>query len=100
MDSFGLSYENVKLLIGTHMHSDHIGLSSALRSNDIPFALYKNSVDFIDGYNDWSIRFKKLREFAKKEGAPKSFLNDLDQIETPTYAGKISKPDVCLKKEV
>ena len=96
MDLIGLSYENVKLLIGTHMHSDHIGLSSSLRNKGIPFALYKNSVDFIDGYNDWSIRFKKLREFAKKEGAPKSFLNDLDQIETPIYAGKISKPDVLL----
>ena len=96
MDLIGLSYENVKLLIGTHMHSDHIGLSSSLRNKGIPFALYKNSVDFIDGYNDWSIRFKKLREFAKKEGAPKSFLNDLDQIETPIYACKISKPDVLL----
>ena len=40
--------------------------------------------------------FKKLREFAKKEGAPKSFFNDLDQIETPIYAGKISKPDILL----
>jgi len=44
MKSFGLSYENIKLLIGTHMHSDHIGLSSTLREKDIPFALYKNSV--------------------------------------------------------
>ena len=96
MNSFGLSYENVKLLIGTHMHSDHIGLSSTLREKDIPFALYKNSIDFIDSYNDWSIRFKKLKEFAKKEGAPKNFLNNLDQIATPIYAGKISKPDFLL----
>ncbi len=79
MKSFGLSYENIKLLIGTHMHSDHIGLSSTLREKDIPFALYKNSVEFIEGYNDWSIRFKKLKEYAKKEGAPKSFLDDIDQ---------------------
>ena len=98
MKSFGLSYENIKLLIGTHMHSDHIGLSSTLREKDIPFALYKNSVEFIEGYNDWSIRFKKLKEYAKKEGAPKSFLDDIDQIETPIYAGKISKPDVLLEE--
>ena len=81
MKSFGLSYENIKLLIGTHMHSDHIGLSSTLREKDIPFALYKNSVEFIEGYNDWSIRFKKLKEYAKKEGAPKSFLDDIEQID-------------------
>ena len=98
MKSFGLSYEDIKLLIGTHMHSDHIGLSSTLREKDIPFALYKNSVEFIEGYNDWSIRFKKLKEYAKKEGAPKSFLDDIDQIETPIYAGKISEPDVLLEE--
>ena len=100
MKSFGLSYENIKLLIGTHMHSDHIGLSSTLREKGIPFALYKNSVEFIEGYNDWSIRFKKLKEYAKKEGAPKSFLDDIDQIETPIYAGKISKPDVLLEEGI
>jgi glyoxylase-like metal-dependent hydrolase (beta-lactamase superfamily II) len=55
-------------------------------------------VEFIEGYNDWSIRFKKLKEYAKKEGAPKSFLDDIDQIETPIYAGKISKPDVLLEE--
>ena len=96
MTSYGISFEDVKLLIGTHMHSDHIGLSSTIRNKNIQFALYKNSVDFIDGYNDWSIRFKQLKHYAKNEGAPKSFLDDLDQIETPKYAGKLSKPDVLL----
>ena len=96
MASIGISFGDVKLLIGTHMHSDHIGLSSTIRDKGIPFALYKNSVDFIKGYNDWSIRFKQLKIYAKKEGAPKSFLNDLDQIETPEFAGKISKPEVLL----
>ena len=96
MASIGISFGDVKLLIGTHMHSDHIGLSSTIREKGIPFALYKNSVDFIKGYNDWSIRFKQLKIYAKKEGAPKSFLNDLDQIETPEFAGKISKPEVLL----
>ena len=47
------------------------------REKNIPFALYKNSVDFIEGYNDWSIRFKQLKEYARNEGAPKSFLDYL-----------------------
>ena len=47
MNLIGLSYENVKLLIGTHMHSDHIGLSTTLRKKGIPFALYKNSANGI-----------------------------------------------------
>ena len=96
MASVGISFDDIKLLIGTHMHSDHIGLSSTIRAKGIPFALYKNSVDFIKGYNDWSIRFKKLKEYARKEGAPNDFLNDLDQIKTPKFAGKISEPEVLL----
>ena len=31
MDSFGITFEDIKLLIGTHMHSDHIGLSTTIR---------------------------------------------------------------------
>ena len=78
------------------MHSDHIGLSGSLRNEGIPFALYKNSVDFLNEYNDWSLRFKDLFIYSKKEGAPKSFLSDIQSITTPTYAGNVKKPDVLL----
>ena len=91
-----IELNEIKLLIGTHMHSDHIGLSDSLRNEGIPFALYKNSVDFLNEYNDWSLRFKDLFIYSKKEGAPKSFLSDIQSITTPTYAGKVKKPDVLL----
>ena len=87
---------DVNLLIGTHMHSDHIGLSTKIRESGVPFALFKNSVDFIDDYNDWSLRFKNLKDYAEKHNAPTSFLNDIASIQTPSYAGKISKPDILL----
>ena len=61
-----IELNEIKLLIGTHMHSDHIGLSGALRNEGIPFALYKNSVDFLNEYNDWSLRFKDLFIYSKK----------------------------------
>ena len=87
---------DINLLIGTHMHSDHIGLSTKIRESGVPFALFKNSVDFIDDYNDWSLRFKNLKDYAEKHNAPTSFLNDIASINTPSYAGKISKPDILL----
>ena len=89
---------DIKLLIGTHMHSDHIGLSGKLREQGIPFALYKNSIEFIDQYNDWTLRFKEFNEYAKREGASKSFLSDLNSITTPPFAGKITKPDLLLEE--
>ena len=91
-----IELNEIKLLIGTHMHSDHIGLSGSLRNEGIPFALYKNSVDFLNEYNDWSLRFKDLFIYSKKEGAPKSFLSDIQSITTPTYAGNVKKPYVLL----
>jgi len=93
-----IKFNEIKLLIGTHMHSDHIGLSEKIRDEGIPFALYENSIDFIDKYNDWTIRFKELKDYAITQGAPKSFVNSISEIQTPFYAGKVSRPDVLLKE--
>ena len=86
----GIDFSDIKLLIGTHMHIDHIGLSGTLREFDIPFALYENSVDYLDEYNNWSIRFANLIAMAKKESAPLTFIDDLKSITTPLYAGKLT----------
>ena len=93
-----IKFNEIKLLIGTHMHSDHIGLSEKIREEGIPFALYENSIDFLNKYNDWTIRFKELKDYAITQGAPKSFVNSISEIQTPVYAGKVSKPDVLLKE--
>jgi len=98
VNKLNFNFGDIKLLIGTHMHSDHIGLSSSLRELDIPFALYKNSENFIDVYNDWSIRFKELHDYAKKEGAPKSFLENLSEIKTPSHSGVVKTPDILLEE--
>ena len=94
----GIGLSDIKLLIGTHMHIDHIGLSGTLRKFDIPFALYKNSVDYLNEYNNWSIRFADLVIMAKKESAPLTFIEDLKSITTPVYAGKLTKPDILLSE--
>ena len=36
------------------------------------------------------------KDYAEKHNAPNSFLNDIASIKTPSYAGKISKPDILL----
>ena len=80
------------------MHSDHIGLSEKIRGQGIPFALYKNSIDFLDKYNDWTMRYKELKDYAITQGAPKSFINNISEIKTPHYAGTVSKPDFLLEE--
>ena len=51
LGEINIGFNEIKLLVGTHMHSDHIGLSEKVRGEGIPFALYKNSIDFLDKYN-------------------------------------------------
>ena len=98
LNQLGITFNDIKLLVGTHMHIDHIGLSQRLREFDIPFALYKNSIDYLDEYNDWSIRFKDLIKMAKNEYTPVSFIDDLKSISTPLYAGRLEKPDILLSE--
>ena len=98
LNQLGITFNDIKLLVGTHMHIDHIGLSQRLREFDIPFALYKNSIDYLDEYNDWSIRFKDLIRMAKNEYTPVSFIDDLKSISTPLYAGRLEKPDILLSE--
>ena len=98
LNEIGIRFSDIKLLIGTHMHLDHIGLSGSLREFDIPFALYENSIEYLNEYNDWSVRFKDLIRMAKSESAPVDFIDDLKSITTPVYAGKLTRPDVLLSE--
>jgi len=98
LSNLKINIQDISLLIGTHMHSDHIGLSTRIREQGVKFALYKNSKDFINHYNDWKIRFRELIVLAEKQGAPKSFIKDLNEIDTPIYAGKITEPDLLLEE--
>ena len=94
LNNLNIQLSDIKLLIGTHLHSDHVGLSTVLRNEGIKFGLYKNAPDFIPRYNDWSSRFKAIGEYAKKQGAPKDFLDDMNSITTPTTTGKITPPEI------
>ena len=98
LNELGIGFNEIKLLIGTHMHLDHIGLSGSLREFDIPLALYKNSIEYLNEYNDWSVRFENLVKIAKNESAPPDFIDDLKSITTPVYAGKLTKPDILLSE--
>ena len=98
LNELRIGFNDIKLLIGTHMHLDHIGLSGSLREFDIPLALYKNSIEYLNEYNDWSVRFENLVKIAKNESAPPDFIDDLKSITTPVYAGKLTKPDILLSE--
>ena len=98
LQNLNIDFSDINLLIGTHMHSDHIGLSGVLREEGLKFGLYENSEEFIPKYNDWTDRFRLISEFAKKQGAPKEFVEDLNSITTPSTTGKLTTPDVLLKE--
>ena len=96
LEEIKVSSANIDALVLTHLHSDHVGLSTVLRNKGIKFGLYKNAPDFIPRYNDWTSRFKAIGEYAKKQGAPKEFLDDMNSITTPSTTGKITPPEILL----
>ena len=97
LNELNLRWGDIKLLIGTHLHTDHIGLSEMIRKEGVLFGLYENSVEYVDRYNDWKLRFKKLIEYSRKEGAPKEFVEDMKMIETPKFSGNLTNPDILIK---
>lgn len=97
LNELGLVWSNIKVLIGTHLHTDHIGLSQKIREEGVLLGLYENSVEHIEKYNDWKLRFKDLANYSRREGAPKEFLQDMKDIETPKFAGTLSTPDILIK---
>ena len=97
LNELDLVWADIKLLIGTHLHSDHIGLSERIRKEGVPLGLYENSVEYVEKYNDWNLRFKNLANYSKREGAPKEFLKDMKMIETPKFAGTLTNPDILIK---
>jgi len=92
-----LAWTDIKLLIGTHLHTDHIGLSEIIRKEGVLLGLYENSVDYVEKYNDWKLRFQDLANYSKREGAPKEFLENMKLIETPKFAGTLTNPDILIK---
>ena len=97
LKELGLAWSDIKLLIGTHLHTDHIGLSEIIRKEGVLLGLYENSVDYVEKYNDWKLRFQDLANYSKREGAPKEFLENMKLIETPKFAGTLTNPDVLIK---
>ena len=97
LKELGLAWSDIKLLIGTHLHTDHIGLSEMIRKEGVLLGLYENSVEYVEKYNDWNLRFKDLANYSKREGAPKEFLEDMKMIETPKFAGTLTNPDILIK---
>ena len=97
LNELDLVWADIKLLIGTHLHSDHIGLSERIRKEGVPLGLYENWVEYVEKYNDWNLRFKNLANYSKREGAPKEFLEDMKMIETPKFAGTLTNPDILIK---
>ena len=97
LKELSLAWSDIKLLMGTHLHTDHIGLSEMIRKEGVLLGLYENSVEYVEKYNDWNLRFKDLANYSKREGAPKEFLEDMKMIETPKFAGNLTNPDILIK---
>ncbi|MFZ0625954.1 MAG: MBL fold metallo-hydrolase [Acidimicrobiia bacterium] len=74
-DSLGLDESAVHTLVVTHLHPDHVGMSSRLvREWGCRFVMHEQAARFVDRYNDTPGYVERLTRIGQTHGVPPSIL--------------------------
>ncbi|MGA8038878.1 MAG: MBL fold metallo-hydrolase [Acidimicrobiia bacterium] len=95
-ESLGLDESAVHTLVVTHLHPDHVGMSSRLvREWGCRFVMHEQAARFVDRYNDTPGYVERLTRIGHKHGVPSSILATVaTQIgHRPDYMPVIDPPD-------
>ncbi|MFA4835316.1 MAG: MBL fold metallo-hydrolase [Dehalococcoidia bacterium] len=81
MRDIGLDFKDIKLIVVTHVHPDHYGLSGRLKQlSGAELAVHKAEMAFIDSRYLWTdILLHDIGEWLHQHGVPDSVLPDLRQ---------------------
>ncbi len=77
----GHALTDVRQVIGTHLHVDHMALAGRLvRETGCDFVMHRVAEQRLDRYNDWSLGFAQLLRLAERHGASSAELQALDAL--------------------
>lgn len=95
----GRRIEEVELLVGTHAHSDHIGLAAhVIDRSGCPFWAHPATAALYDGFHDPDGIARKRTAFAQTEGVPSALLPGCGDTGEETDAVlRPVEPDVALR---
>lgn len=91
----GLDPGDIDLLIGTHLHFDHVGMAKRLvDETGCSFLMHEGMKKSIDAYNDWTIFREMVSDLAVENGVPEEIKRAMGEIgKRPAWAGVAFEPD-------
>lgn len=92
--ALGLDEAAIHTLLVSHLHPDHVGMSSRLvREVGCRFVMHRRAADLIDRYNDTPGYTRRLASIAHTHGVPEEIIASATKIDRPDFMPLIDPPD-------
>lgn len=93
-ETLGLDESAVHTLVVSHLHPDHVGMSSRLvRELGCRFVMHERAADLVDRYNDTPGYAGRLTDLAHTHGMPDEVVATATSTRRPEYMPIIEAPD-------
>lgn len=94
MSALGLDESAVHTLVVSHLHPDHVALSSRLIEElGCRFVMHERAATLVDRYNDHNGILDRLEKVAARHGVPDSLIKAAADLGRPDWYGTIQAPD-------
>jgi len=92
--TLGLDESAVHTLVVSHLHPDHVGMSTRLvRELGCRFVMHERAAAHVPRYNDTPGYAERLRGIAFTHGVPDEFVDSATRLARPDYMPLIDPPD-------
>lgn len=97
LESLGLDESTVHTLVVSHLHPDHVGMSSRLVNElGCRFVMHERASRLVDRYNDTEGYAERLRLIGRTHGVPGHIIEAATRVERPDYMPVIERPDTTV----
>ncbi len=94
LDHLGHGRGDIAVVVGTHLHPDHMGLATRLvEETGCRYVMHSSAADRMDQYNDWQPARRHVADLARRHGAPDDRAEELAaDAGRPEWAPESMKP--------
>lgn len=94
VETLGLDERDVHTLVVTHLHPDHVGMSSRLVEElGCRFVMHERASKLVDRYNDSPGYAERLKAIGHTHGVPDPIIEAATRVRRPDYMPVIEPPD-------
>ena len=94
LEALGLDESAVHTLVVTHLHPDHVGMSTRLVDElGCRFVMHQRASKLVARYNDSPGYAKRLKTIGHTHGVPDAIIEAATRVQRPDYMPPIEPPD-------